>query len=121
MANYKFGCAKVDGHDDWLVQSASKNNQAQEALALDNVGEPVVAHYYQRVSEMNFEVIIPQDESTVPQIGTTFEYPTDTFWYVSAATITETNTDFRKYSLTCKRFIKTNLPDHEITESDSDF
>ena len=109
MAKYKFGCAKVNGHDAWLVQNSSKNNQAQEALALREDGEPVVAHYYQKVSEMTFEVVIPESESQIPDIGSIFEY--DGFkWYVSAASISETNTDFTRYSLTCKRFITTNLP-----------
>lgn len=109
MATYTFGCAAVSGKADWLVQSTSKNNQAQEALALRNDGEPVVAHYYQKVSEMTFEVIIPDSESSIPEIGDIFTFD-GVKYYVSAATITETNTDFRKYSLTCKRFITTNLP-----------
>lgn len=113
MSTYRFGCAKVQGHDAWLVQNASKNNQAQEALALREDGEPVVAHYYQRVSEMTFEVIVPESESTIPQIGSTFQYE-GVYWYVSAASITQTNTDFVRYSLTCKRFIATNLPSSSI-------
>lgn len=109
MATYTFGAAAVTGKPDWLVQSASKNNQAQEALALRNDGEPVVAHFYQKVSEMTFEVIIPDDESSIPEIGDIFTYD-NVKWYVSSAQITEANTDFRKYSLTCKRFLATNLP-----------
>ena len=109
MATYTFGCAAVTGKSDWLVQSSSKNNQAQEALALRNDGEPVVAHYYQKVSEMTFEVIIPDGESSIPEIGDIFSYE-GVNYYVASAQITETNTDFRKYSLTAKRFIATNLP-----------
>lgn len=109
MPKYPFGCAKVNGHDAWLVQSASKNNQAQEALALREDGEPVVAHYYQKVSEMTFEVIVPESESAIPEIGSIFEYE-GVKWYVSAASISRTNTDFTRYSLTCKRFITTGLP-----------
>ena len=111
MATYKFGCAEVTGKPDWLVQSSSKNNQAQEALALDEQGEPVVAHYYQKVSEMTFEVILPDSESdsSIPEIGDIFTYDGKSY-YVSAVSITETNTDFVKYSLTCKRFTSANLP-----------
>ena len=108
-ASYKFGCAEVSGKADWLVQSSSKNNQAQEALALDEVGEPVVAHYYQKISEMTFEVIIPESESSFPEIGDIFTYDGKKY-YVSAVTISETNTDFNKYSLTCKRFTSAGLP-----------
>lgn len=109
MATYTFGAAAVTGKTDWLVQSASKNNQAQEALALRNDGEPVVAHFFQKTQEMTFEVIIPDDESSIPEIGDIFTYDGNKF-YVASAQITETNTDFRKYSLTCKRFLATNLP-----------
>jgi hypothetical protein len=108
-ATYTFGCAAVTGKADWLVQSSSKNNQAQEALALNNVGEPIVAHYYQKISEMTFEVIIPDDESSFPEIGDIFTYD-GLKYYVSAVSISETNTDFRKYSLTCKRFTSASLP-----------
>ena len=110
MANYTFGAAAVTGKPDWLVQSASKNNQAQEALALRNDGEPVVAHYYQKVSEMTFSVIIPDGESSIPEIGDIFTYDGNKY-YVASAQITETNTDFRRYELTCKRFITTGLPE----------
>jgi len=109
MATYTFGCAAVSGKADWLVQSTSKNNQAQEALALRNDGEPVVAHYYQKTQEMQFSVIIPDDESSIPEIGDVFTFD-NVKYYVASAQITETNTDFRKYDLTCKRFIETGLP-----------
>lgn len=108
-ATYTFGCAAVTGKADWLVQSSSKNNSAQEALALDNVGEPAAAHYYQKISEMTFEVIIPDDESSFPEIGDVFQYD-GLKYYVSGVSISETNTDFRKYSLTCKRFTSASLP-----------
>ena len=109
MADYTFGCAAVSGKPDWLVQSSSKNNQAQEALALRNDGEPVVAHYYQKVSEMSFSVIIPDGESSFPEIGDVYTYE-GVKYYVASCQITENNTDFRKYDLSCKRFIATNLP-----------
>jgi len=108
---YKFGCASVSGKSGWLVQSSSKNNQAQEALALNNVGEPVKAHYYQKISEMTFEVILPEEESesSIPEIGDIFTYDSKSY-YVSAVTVSETNTDFNRYTLTCKRFTSADLP-----------
>lgn len=109
MATYKFGCAEVTGKANWLVQSSSKNNQAQEALALNEVGEPVVAHYYQKISEMTFEVIIPESESTFPEIGDIFTYE-GLKYYVANVTLAQTNTDFNKYTLTCKRFTSAGLP-----------
>lgn len=107
---YRFGCAAVTGKADWLVQSSSKNNQAQEALALRNDGEPVVAHYYQKISELAFEVIVPEGDSTFPEIGDVFTYE-GVSYYVAGISKTETNTDFNRFSLTCKRFITTELPE----------
>lgn len=117
-ATYTFGIANgVEGHDDWLVQNASKSTSAQEALALDKDGEPVYVHYYQKVQEMSFEVIIPEgtSESDMPAVGEIFQYGKDKsnnpiYWYVSASTLSETNTDFQRYSLTCKRFTESKLP-----------
>ena len=109
MATYKFGCAEVTGKANWLVQSSSKNNQAQEALALNEAGEPVVAHYYQKISEMTFEVIIPESESAFPEIGDLFTYE-GIKYYVANVNLSQQNTDFNKYTLTCKRFTSAGLP-----------
>lgn len=104
MATYKFGCV-ASSHADWLVQNASVSGSAQEALALDNVGEPVVAHYYQNVDEMTFEVIIPEGETDIPEVGKIVKY-NGKAWYVASASTTETNTDFVRYSISLKRFTK---------------
>lgn len=109
MATYKFGCAAVTGKANWLVQSSSKNNQAQEALALNEAGEPVVAHYYQKIAEMTFEVIIPESESAFPEIGDLFQYE-GVKYYVANVNLSQQNTDFNKYTLTCKRFTSAGLP-----------
>lgn len=112
MATYTFGVAALDGDKaDWLVQSASTNTSAQEALALDEVGEPVVAHYYQKIEEMTFEVIIPDgvSESDIPAVGDIFQYNSKK-WYVSNSQLSATNTDFRRYTLTAKRFVVAGLP-----------
>ncbi|MBO4513520.1 MAG: hypothetical protein J5746_12220 [Victivallales bacterium] len=108
MPNYTFGIA-TSAKADWLMQSLTKNNQAQEALALNGAGEPVVAHYYQKVNENSFEAIIPTSESTIPEVGDIFTFDGKSY-YVSAVTETQSNTDFVKYSLTVKRFVTTNLP-----------
>ena len=109
MATYSFGCASVSGKADWLVQSTTFSNQAQEALALDESGEPAAVHYYQKINEVTFEVIIPSDESSIPEIGDTFTY-NSVKYYVSAVTETRSNIDFVKYSLTVKRFTTAGLP-----------
>lgn len=106
---YKFGTTKVSGKQDWLIQSSTRANEAQEALALDENGEPVVAHYYQKINTNSFEAIIPTNESSIPEIGDIFQYD-GVSWYVASVTVTEQNTDFVRYSLSVKRFIANNLP-----------
>ena len=111
MADYQFGCV-ASSHADWLVQNASVSGSAQEALALDEKGEPVVAHYYQNVAECSFEVIVPTGV-TPPEVGEIVKYNSKA-WYVASASTTETNTDFVRYSLSLRRFTKaasgTGLP-----------
>lgn len=114
---YHFGIVTTPKHESWLVQSASVTGSAQEALALDGKGEPVVAHYYQNIDERTLEVIIPlNSDSTlpdVPEIGKVVKYGTEAY-YVSAVSQTETNTDFLRYSITMKRFTKAGkIPEGE--------
>ena len=109
MATYDFGCASVSGKADWLVQSTTFSNQAQEALALNESGNVAAYHYYNKTSEVTFDVIIPSNESSMPEIGDVFTY-NSVRYVVAALTVTHSNTDFVKYSLTVKRFTSTNLP-----------
>ena len=115
---YRFGCVPMADHPGWLVQSASKSGEAQEALALDNVGEPVVAHYYQKVNTMQFEVIIPTEESdsNIPTIGQVIPYG-GFYWYVASVSLTENNTDYNRYSLQMKRFLKNELPNENTPDN----
>lgn len=107
--SYTFGTAIVAGKTGWLVQSFTKNKTAQEALALNNVGEPADVTYYQKVTEFSLDVIVPADESSFPEIGDVFTYE-NVKYFVSGVTITASNTDYERYSLSAKRFITTNLP-----------
>lgn len=109
MSTFEFGIAKPTGsQSEWLMQGETDNNTAQEALALDNDGEPVVAHYYQRIKEKSVEAIVPVGDD-VPEVGKPFSWR-GTYYYVASSTKTGSNTDFTKWSLTIKRFIKNNLP-----------
>lgn len=106
---YTFGAAAVTGKADWLVQSANHAKGAQEAMALNNVGEPVTVHYYQKTDEISLEVVIPAADSTIPAIGDTFAYNGQNY-YVSGVTVAESNTDFVRYTISGKRFTTANLP-----------
>ena len=107
--DYTFGCATVAGKTGWLVQSFSENNTAQEAMALDAVGEPVKIHFYQKQNEISMDVIIPTDESSIPAIGDVFTYDSVKY-YVSSVSKTRNNTDFIHYNISAKRFTTANLP-----------
>lgn len=106
---YDFGTTKITGKNDWLIQSKTNTQSGQEALALDESGEPVVAHYYQKTSEVSFQAIIPTADSTIPEVGDIFAY-NGVKYYVMSVTQTESNTNFVTYDLTVKRFLANNLP-----------
>ena len=118
MADYTFGIATPieSAYSEWLIQSETHNTNAQEALALNNSGEPVKAHYYQRTDEMSLEAIVPTG-STPPVVGGTFKYNSKVY-YVTGATQTLSNSDFEKYSISAKRFVTTNLPSVEESVSE---
>lgn len=109
MATYTWGTATVAGKNDWLVQTANNSKSAQEALALNNSGEPVAAHYYQRINELTFEVLIPSTDSTNPEIGTDFTYD-GVKYIITGVTRNRSNTNYERFTLTCKRFTTANLP-----------
>lgn len=107
--DYSWGAASVSGKPGWLVQNSSKTHNAQSAMALDNVGEPKKIHYYQKTTELSFEAIIPTTESSFPEIGDVFTLD-NVSYFVQSVSITETNTDFVHYSLSCIHFDTANLP-----------
>lgn len=106
---YTFGCAAVEGKTGWLVQNSSINKTSQEANALDNVGEIAAAHFYQKTNEMSFEVVLPDDASSIPEIGDVFTYESVKY-YVSNVSINRVNTDYVRYTMTCKHYVAHNLP-----------
>ena len=107
--SYTFGCTAVEGKTGWLVQNSSVSKSSQEALALDNVGEPVLAHYYQKIDEMSFEVVLPDDASSIPEVGDVFTYESVKYYVVSIQ-VARVNTDFVRHTLTCRHFVANNLP-----------
>ncbi len=109
MSTYTFGCAAVEGKTGWLVQNSSINKTSQEALALDNVGEPIAAHYYSKTAELNFEVVLPDDASSIPEPGDVFTYESVKY-YVTNVSVSRVNTDFVRYTMACKHFVANNLP-----------
>lgn len=107
--DYKFGCVAVANKPGWLVQSTDKNKSSQSAMALDNNGEPKKIHYYQKVTDLSFEALVPIGDSSSPEIGDVFVYD-GVAYYIAGVRHTGSNTDFERYSLTCQHFDTANLP-----------
>lgn len=107
--SYTWGTAAVAGKTGWLIQSASRAQSSQQALALDNSGEPVDITLYQKQEELSFEAIVPADDSSTPEIGTVFTYE-NVKYRVTGVTRTRSNTNYEAFSLTAVRFITANLP-----------
>ena len=107
---YKFGVAMpVGSYVGWLVESVSHNFNAEEAIARDNNGEPVAAHYYGKTEEISITVTVPEGE-TIPATGVVFDWGGVAF-YCTSASMQESNTDFNKYTINAKRFIANSLPE----------
>ena len=107
--SYTWGTAAVAGKTGWLVQSVSRTKSSQQALALDNSGEPADIALYQKQEELSFEAIIPADDSSSPEIGDVFTYK-NIKYRVTGVTLNSSNTNYETFSLTAVRFITANLP-----------
>lgn len=107
--SYQWGTAQFENKTTWLVQSCTEDKSSNEAMALDNSGEPVDIHFYQRVNSFSIEVIIPAEESSYPEIGDVMTYGGVKF-FVAGVTKTRSNQDYTKYSLSARRFITAGLP-----------
>lgn len=107
--SYTWGTAAVAGKTGWLVQNTSDAKSAQQALALDNNGEPVDMKLYQKQAELSFEALVPADDSSTPEIDDVFTYE-NVKYRVTGVTRTRSNTNYETFSLTAVRFITANLP-----------
>lgn len=109
---YDFGIEAITGTGStWLMQQVDNNYNAQEALALDNNGEPVAAHYYQRTDEATYNAIVPHGEDT-PEVGMVVTME-GVAYYVTSKTRNRSNADYTKWTLNVKRFLAHNLPADE--------
>lgn len=109
MATYDFGIEAITGTGStWLVQSVNNNYNAEEAIARDNQGEPVDAHYYGKTDEATYEAIVPHGEDT-PEVGMTVKIEGINY-YVTSKARNRSNTDYTKWTINVKHFVANNLP-----------
>lgn len=80
------------------AQSASENRSVSENVALNKDGEPMGVVLSNETVEKTLEVLVT-GEDEAPAIGETYDGGT-----VTAVSITSSNTDFRKYSVTIKKW-----------------
>lgn len=78
------------------AQSASENQTCNETVALNKDGEPMGVVLSNKTVEKTLEVLVT-GEDTAPEIGAVYDGGT-----VTSVTLTSSNTDFRKYSVTIK-------------------
>lgn len=83
--------SSIDG-----AQSATENQSCSETVALDKNGEPMGVVLSNKTVEKTLEVLVTGDDSP-PALGEVYDGGT-----VTGISLTSSNTDFRKYSVTIK-------------------
>lgn len=78
------------------AQSATESQSCSENVALNKDGEPIGVVLSNKSVEKSLEVLVTGD-SEPPAIGETYDGGT-----VTAVSLSSSNTDFRKYSITIK-------------------
>ena len=78
------------------AQSVSENRTCNETVALDKNGEPLGVALSGENTEKTIEVLVTGD-SEAPAIGSVYDGGT-----VTSVSLTSSNSDFRKYSVTVK-------------------
>lgn len=107
MATYTFGITESGG-TDFLMQSFSKNSQADQAEARDGSGDVAAVEFYNERDEVSFEAVIPSG-ATIPTVGSTITIDS-TNYYVTSAQVTKSNTDYTRMSITAMRYTANSLP-----------
>ncbi len=92
---YTFGADS----DNPNAQSVSINATSDEAVALNNVGDPVAAALYNGQQEVSIELLATDGD--VPEIGSTITANGKTF-VITSVNLNSSNTDFARYSVSGK-------------------
>lgn len=99
----KFGADKTLGSFAEMTQSTTKNSTANETQALDADGAIVGIALTQVGDEITVEALLT-DQTQPPEIGDTIAGG-----YVSNVSVTTSNTDFQRVSVTIKKYADLTL------------
>jgi hypothetical protein len=113
MPTYQFGVVSGPGAGTYgLVQNFNLNKNIDLATAKDEEGEVAAAHPNNKVHDADFEVVV-DTETTLPVEGDVIELTINSVvqhFYCLTVKEGEVNSDFKKASVTAKRFPTNNIP-----------
>jgi hypothetical protein len=111
MASYQFGATGATNVAEGtygLLQNFNENESADESVALDASGNVADQQIYNKVSEITCEYVF-DTTSSAPAVGDTVSIGTNNYTVMSVGK-TETNNDYKKLSLTLKRYTSNGVP-----------
>ena len=99
----------LDGTTTWgYLQGVTITSAAEEAEARDADGDVAANEQYNETDELSAELVY-STTGTAPAMGATIK-ANSVNWKVTGITYTETNTDYKKCSITAKRWVANTLP-----------
>lgn len=99
----------VDGTTNWgYLQGITITSSAEEAEARDADGDVAANMQYNPTDEMSAELVY-STTGTAPSMGSIVK-ANSVNWKVTGITYTESNTDYKKCSITAKRWVTNTLP-----------
>ena len=112
MATYQFGTAGATNVAEGtfgLLQSFAENETADEAVAQDAVGNVADQTIYNEVTEVTCEYVF-DTTTTAPAVGDLIIVGATDKYTVMSVSSTESNTDYKRVSLTLKRYTANGVP-----------
>ena len=99
----------ADGTTSWgFLQNVTITNNTETAEARDADGDVAAFDNYNPTSDLSAEFVY-STTGTAPAIGDVIKADSVN-WNVTGVTFTEANTDYKKCSLTAKRYVTNTLP-----------
>ena len=99
----------ADGTTTWgYLQGVTIAYSAEEGEARDSDGDVVANEQYNETAELSAELVY-STTGTAPAQGNVIKADSVN-WKITGITYTESNTDYKKCSITAKRWVTNNLP-----------
>lgn len=102
---YQFGVATAPGSYG-KIQSFTSSKSGERGYAPDENGDVAAANTYNEKEEVSFEYIF---DGTAPVVGVTLTIGAVKYTVLTVE-LTESNTDYKKMSVTAERFITNTIP-----------